>query len=85
MTISFGLSDAVILGIVASIPGILTAIQGFFTRKAIREVHLSLDGRLDALLDASMDKGRIAERDDQRKVDIQNSDRADIRAEKEKI
>jgi hypothetical protein len=56
--------DVIIVALIAASPSIIGIIMAFITRGAIREVHLSLNSRLDELVQASVDKGRIAERSD---------------------
>ena len=63
-------SDTVIVASIAAIPGILTVILSLHNRDAIHEVHVSLNSRLDQLLKASVAEGRIAERTEQRAVDV---------------
>ena len=55
------MSDAIVVAVVAAIPGIISAIVGFRNRSSIREVHLLMNSRLDELVTASKDSGRIAE------------------------
>jgi hypothetical protein len=57
---------AIIVAVVAAIPGTIGAILGVRNAGAIKDVHLSLNSRLDQLLTASEDKVRIAERSEQR-------------------
>ena len=40
----------------------IAVVKGGRNAKAIEEVHLTLNSRLDALIKASVDQGRIAER-----------------------
>jgi hypothetical protein len=58
------ISDTVLVAIIASIPGILAAIFSLRNNRAIKDVHLILNSRLDQLVRASEDAGRIAERSD---------------------
>ena len=57
---------AIAIAVIAAIPGTIAAILSARNANAIKDVHLSLNSRLDQLLTASVDKGRIAERTEQR-------------------
>jgi hypothetical protein len=56
------MTDAVQVALIAAVPGILGVIVGLHNKSSIREIHLSLNSRLDQLILASKDSGRIAER-----------------------
>lgn len=50
----------------AAVAGILAAVLGFVNRKKIHLVSVLINGRMEQLLAASIDRGRIAERDEHR-------------------
>ena len=63
------ISDAIVVALIASIPGILSALlMGLKNHGAIEDVRISLDGRLHELVEASIDKGKIQERTEQRAI-----------------
>lgn len=65
--------DVLIAAIAAFFPTVAAVIGIFFGRKKLREIHIELDGRLDALLEstrriaeaAGAKRGREEERDRQ--------------------
>ena len=60
------MSDAVLVAIITALPALCAAIVGIVNHFAIHDVHVSLNSRLSELIAASVSKGRIAERQDQR-------------------
>jgi hypothetical protein len=51
----------ILTALIYILPGL---IVGLHNKRAIQDVHLVLNSRLDQLVSASEDKGRIAERSD---------------------
>ena len=70
------MSDTVILALINATPltltavaAIIAAVLGVRNRASIKEIHLSLNSRLDELVKASHDSGRVeAQRDAADKV-----------------
>lgn len=59
------MSDVILVAIIAAIPGTLAAILGIRNGKKLEEVHLSIDGRMDELVIASRNSGKVEEQDAQ--------------------
>jgi hypothetical protein len=63
------ISEAIIIAIIAAIPGMISSIiLGLRNHDAIKEVHIALNSRLTELVEASIDKGKIQERTEQRAI-----------------
>ena len=62
------MTESIIIAIIASIPPTFVALLALFqaikSRKAIQEVHLSLNSRLDALLKAEKSVSKQEGRDE---------------------
>jgi hypothetical protein len=50
--------------VVAAIAAVISAILARSNKTKLEDIHISLNSRLDALIEASISAGRIAERSD---------------------
>jgi hypothetical protein len=50
--------------IVAAIAAVIAAFLGRSNKTKLEEIHISLNSRLDTLIEASISAGRVAERSD---------------------
>jgi hypothetical protein len=73
------MSDVVVVAIIAASPGIIATIVGLLNRAAVKDVHLSLNSRLDKMIELSANVAHAKGVADQ--VAIQN---AAIAANKDK-
>jgi len=72
------MSDPILIALIAAGPGLAASIfsligvfLGNHNRSKIQDLTIRVDGRLDQLLDAATDKGRLSEQSDQRERDAE--------------
>jgi uncharacterized membrane protein len=69
-------SGVVLSSILGTMAAFLALMASKRNARAIQEVHLSVNGRLEQLISASHARGQIEERDNQRAVEIRAADKA---------
>ena len=58
----------IIVSCIAAVGGMFSSVISMHNKSKIDRIEISIDGRLQQLLDASVNSGRIAERTDQRDI-----------------
>ena len=57
------MSDVVLVGIIAAIPGVLASGVGIVNALKLVQIHVSINSRMDQLLSAAREEGIQSERD----------------------
>lgn len=64
------MSDAVLIAIIAAVPGTIAAIVGVLNQRRIDRLGIKVDGRLTQLLDTTAKQQRMAGHEEGRQAEI---------------